>query len=383
MGGSLASMSAAQLGGAAIRGALERSGVGDDEVGAVIMGMVLQAGAGQVPSRQAAVHAGLPFSIPSETVNRVCGSGMRAITLADALIRAGDERLLVAGGMESMSNAPYLLERARFGYRMGDGALVDAMLRDGLIDPFHHVHMIQHNTKVAAECGITREEQDRWALRSHQRAIAAADADVLAEEIIPVEIAGPKGKVTVVERDEGPRRDTSLEALAALPPVFDLEGTTTAGNAPGVTDGAAAVVVASAEPAATRGWIPLARIVAQATVAQEPEYFPTVPHRAALKALQKADLGPADVDLWEINEAFAAVAAYAVRELQIDPERVNVNGGAVAFGHPIGASGARIVLTLAYELRRRGGGVGVAAICSGTAQGDAIVIEVSREPDRL
>jgi acetyl-CoA C-acetyltransferase len=320
--------------------------------------------------------AGLPVELPSETINKVCASGMRAVALADQAIRAGDLDVAVAGGMESMSNAPYVLQGARFGYRMGNRELVDAMVHDGLVDPFTRMHMGEHNTDVADECHITREEQDRWALASHQRAISAMDEGRLAEEIVPVEVSNPKGGVALVSEDEGPRRDTSLEALAALKPAFRQEGTTTAGNAPGINDGAAALVVVSEAYAAQAGLRPLARILSIANMAQQPQYFPTTPARAARKALEKAGLTPTDVDLWEINEAFAAVAAYAARVLEIDPAIVNVNGGAVAFGHPIGASGARIVLTLALELRRRGGGIGVASICSGTAQGDAMVIEV-------
>ncbi len=376
LGGALAGLSAVQLGAAAIRAALERSAVEPAEVEHALVGLVLAAGIGQAPSRQATLLADLPVDLPSETVNKVCASGMRAVTMADQMIRSGDMQLLVAGGMESMSNAPYLLEQARFGYRMGNGELVDAMARDGLIDPIHRVHMGVHNSTVAAELRISREEQDAWALRSHRLAVAAMDEGRLAEEIVPVMVPGKKEGITVVDHDEGPRRETSLEALAALPPVFHEGGTTTAGNAPGVNDGAAALVVASEEYAAQRGLRPLARILSWATVAQEPRYLATVPALAANKALERIGLSPGVVDLWEINEAFAAVAVNGVRMLGIDSDKVNVNGGAVAFGHPIGASGARIILSLVLELRRRGGGLGVAAICSGTAQGDAIVVEV-------
>ena len=376
LGGALAGLTAVELGAVAIKAAVNRARVQPGEVEHALLGLVLGAGVGQAPSRQATLLAGLPTELPSETINKVCASGMRAVTMADQMIRSGDTHLLVAGGMESMSRAPYLLERARFGYRMGDGALVDAMVRDGLLDPVHRVHMGVHNSTAAAELHISREEQDAWALRSHQRAVAAMDEGRLAEEIVPVSVPGRRGETTVVEHDEAPRRDTSLEALAALPPVFHEGGTTTAGNAPGVNDGAAAVVVASESFAAGRGLRPLARIVSWGTVAREPRCLATVPALAARKALEAVGRTPADVALWEINEAFAAVAVNSIRMLEIDPEKVNVNGGAVAFGHPIGASGARIILTLVMELRRRGGGLGVAAICSGTAQGDAIVVEV-------
>lgn len=376
LGGGLAALAAPELGAAAIRGALERAGVAGDLVEHAVMGLALGAGVGQVPSRQATILAGLPVGLTSETVNKVCASGLRAVSLADQMIRSGDVSLVVAGGMESMSNAPYLLTGARFGYRMGDAQVIDSMARDGLIDPIRHVHMGVHNADVSEELGISREEQDAWALRSHQRAIGAIDAGRMAEEIVSVEVRGRKGDVALVAVDEAPRRDTSLEALAALSPAFRPGGSTTAGNAPGVNDGAAALVVASSGWAAERGMRPWARILSWGTVAEEPQYLAKAPARAASKALSRIGLTPSDVALWEINEAFAAVAVNSVRMLDIDPELVNVNGGAVAFGHPIGASGARILLTLVMELRRRGGGLGVAAICSGTAQGDAIVVEV-------
>lgn len=376
MGGGLAVLTAPELGAAAIRGALERADVPPDAVEHALMGLVLGAGVGQVPSRQATVLAGLPIDLPSETVNKVCASGLRTVSMADQTIRCGDASVLVAGGMESMSNAPYLLAGARFGYRMGDGPLIDAMIHDGLLDPLRRVHMGVHNADVADELGISREEQDAWALRSHRRAVAAIDSGRMAEEIVPVEVPGRRGGITSVTEDEAPRRETSAEALAALPPIFRPHGTTTAGNAPGVNDGAAALVLASETWAAERGRRPWARVVTWATVAGEPQYLATAPARAALKALARVGLTAADVALWEINEAFAAVAVNSVRMVGVDPERVNVNGGAVALGHPIGASGARILLTLVIELRRRGGGIGVAAICSGTGQGDAMVVEV-------
>jgi acetyl-CoA C-acetyltransferase len=365
--GGLARFTAVELGGRAIRGALERSGVPDEDVDYVVMGQVLQAGVGQIPSRQAQIVADLPKEIGSETINKVCASGMRAVSLADQLIRAGDQRVVVAGGMESMSNAPYLLPRARFGYRIGDGVVVDAMTHDGLVSTFDGCHMIQQASKVSRELGISREEQDAWALRSHERAVAAMDEGRLAEEIVQIE---------GVEHDEGPRRDTSLEKLAKLPPVMDLEGTTTVGNAPGLNDGAAAVVVASEEYAEQRGLEPLARIVASASAADDFAYLARTPALAGARALERSGLGVGELARVEINEAFCSVAINSTRMLGADPELVNVNGGAVALGHPIGASGARLVATLAYELRRVGGGNGLAAICSGGGQGDAIILRV-------
>jgi acetyl-CoA C-acetyltransferase len=376
LGGSLSALRAPALGAVAIRAALERAGVSDDDVDHALMGLVLGAGVGQVPSRQATIAAGLPVTLTSETINKVCASGLRTVSMADQMIRCGDVDVVIAGGMESMSNAPYLLDRARFGYRMGDAELIDSMVHDGLVDPIHLVHMGVHNAEVSDELHIERLEQDAWALRSHQRAVAAMDLGLLAEEIVPVGVPGRRGEMTTVADDEAPRRDTSAEALAALPPVFKEGGTTTAGNAPGVNDGASALVVASDRWAAQRGYRPWARIRGWATVAEDPPYLAKVPSEAALAALRAARLEVGDIDLWEINEAFASVAVNSVRALEIDPEIVNVNGGAIAYGHPIGASGARILLTLVMELRRRGGGLGVAAICSGTAQGDAVVVEV-------
>jgi acetyl-CoA C-acetyltransferase len=378
LNGGLASKSAVQLGGIAIKEAIARAGIGLEDAQHVLMGQVLQGGAGQVPSRQAAFLAGLDKTVTSETVNRVCGSGMRAITLADTLIRVGEQETVVAGGMESMTNAPYLLRKARGGYRMGDGVLEDMMVGDGLTCAVAGVQMGTHGDDVAAEEGVGREEQDAWALRSHRRAVAAQDAGTLAEEIVPVEVynkADKKG-TTLVERDEAPRRDTSAEALARLKPAFHPEGTVTAGNAPGVNDGAGAVVVAGEAWARDRGLRPAATILGHASAAWDVPYLAYTPELAGRLALERAGLGVGDVDLFEINEAFANVALIASRRLGADPERVNVNGGAVALGHPIGASGARIVLTLIHELRRRGGGVGLAAICSGGGQGDAIVLRV-------
>ncbi|SEM81271.1 acetyl-CoA C-acetyltransferase [Lihuaxuella thermophila] len=374
-GGVLKDVPAVELGGTAIRAALDRSGVPDEAVDEVIMGMVLQGGAGQIPSRQAARRAGLAWEVQTETINKVCASGLRSVTLGDQIIRAGDADVIVAGGMESMSNAPYILPSARFGQRMGDGKMVDLMVHDGLWCAFHDVHMIVHGSNTAAEYGVSREEQDAWALRSHQRAIAAIEAGRLAEEIVPVTISGKKQAITV-DRDESVRADTSLEKLASLKPAYLKDGTITAGNAPGVNDGAAALVIASANKAEELGVKPMARILGHAAVAMEAKDFPVTPAYAVKKLLDKHGLDVKEIDLFEINEAFAAVALCNSKILGLDPEKLNVNGGAVALGHPIGASGARILLTLIYELKRRGGGLGVAAICSGAAQGDAVLVRV-------
>jgi acetyl-CoA C-acetyltransferase len=331
------------------------------------MGQVLQGGVGQAPARQAAVGAGLPLETPSDTINKVCASSVRAVQIADAMIRAGDVELVVTGGMESMTNAPYALAKARYGYRLGDGSLIDLVTHDGLVSSFDGRHMVEQASFVARELGVSREEQDAWAFRSHRRAVAAIDAGRLAEEIVPV------GEL---HADESPRRDTSLEKLAALKPVFDPDGTTTAGNAPGVNDGAACVVVASDAWAQRRGIEPLATILSQAYVAGEVAYLARTPGEAAAVALDRAGKSIDDVARVEINEAFSSVAKHSTRLLGADEERVNVNGGAVALGHPIGASGARILGTMVHELRRTGGGLGLAAICSGGGQGDALLIEV-------
>jgi acetyl-CoA C-acetyltransferase len=367
LGGGLASRPAAELGAIAIRAALERAGIEPGEPEYVIMGQVLQAGAGQAPARQAAVGAGIPIETPADTINKVCASSVRAVEIADAMIRAGDAELVVTGGMESMSNAPYALERARFGYRLGDGTLIDLMTHDGLVSSFDGRHMVEQASFVSRELGVSREEQDAWAYRSHRRAIEATEAGRFVDEIVAV------GELEV---DESPRRDTTREKLAALPPLFDLEGSTTAGNAPGVNDGAACVVVASEEWASRRGVDPLATVVAQGYVADEFAYLARTPAKAAGVALARAGKTIGDVKRVEINEAFSSVAAHSTRLLGADEEAVNVNGGAVALGHPIGASGARILGTLVYELRRQGGGLGLAAICSGGGQGDALLIEV-------
>ncbi len=367
LGGGLAGHEATALGAFAIRAALDRVEVGDDEVEYVIMGQVLQGGAGQAPARQAAIGAGLPIGTPADTINKVCASSIRAVEIADTMIRAGDHSVVVAGGMESMSNAPYALKKARFGYRLGDGALIDLMTHDGLTSSFDGKHMVEQASFVARELGISREDQDRWALRSHERAAAAVDEGRFADEIVAV------GEVAA---DEGPRRDTTLEKLASLKPVFDPDGTTTAGNAPGVNDGAAALVVTSEDFARKRGLEVLATIVSQGYVADEFAYLARTPAGAGKVALDKAGRSIGDVKRLEVNEAFCSVALNSVKMLDADPETVNVNGGAVALGHPIGASGARILSTMIYELRRQGGGLGLAAICSGGGQGDALLVEV-------
>jgi acetyl-CoA C-acetyltransferase len=375
LGGGLASLDATELGATAIRAALERAEVSGEQVEHVVMGQVLQAGQGQIPSRQAQIKAGIPREVPSETINKVCASGIRAAGLLDAAIRAGDIELGVGGGMESMSNAPYMLKGARFGFRMGDAKAIDAMVHDGLTNPFSGKQMFVEATEVGDELELTRPDMDRWALRSHQLAIRATDEGRLPEEIVPVTVKGRKGESTV-EVDEGPRRDTSLEKLAALPGLTGKDGSHTAGNSPGVNDGGGALVLASDEWARRNDRRPLATIIAQAQVADDFPYLARTPAKAAVKALEKAGLKAEQIDLWEINEAFASVALNSMRMLGIDEEKVNVNGGAVALGHPIGASGARILGTLVHELRRRGGGLGCAAICSGGGQGDAVIVEV-------
>ncbi len=378
LGGKLSSLTASDLGGVAIKEALKRSNIGATQVDEVIMGTVLQAGQGQIPSRQAASKAGIPYSVKTETINKVCASGLRSITLADQLIRLGEERVIVAGGMESMSNAPYYLPKGRFGLRMGDATLVDGMVYDGLSCAFHpqHVHMGTYGDETAEKFELTRETQDEWALRSHQRAIQAIEDGKFAEEIVEVAIPQRKGNDILVDTDEAPRKDTSLEILAKLKSAFSKDGTITAGNAPGVNDGACAVVVTSEQYAEDHHLSPIAYIVGHAEVGVEPNDFPQTPGLVINKILEKTGKTLEDIDLFEINEAFAAVALASSKIAELDAEKVNVNGGAVALGHPIGASGARIVLTLAYELKRRGGGLGIAAICSGGGQGDAIMIEV-------
>ncbi|HWI65873.1 MAG TPA: acetyl-CoA C-acetyltransferase [Symbiobacteriaceae bacterium] len=377
-GGGLKELAATDLGAVVIREAVRRGGLTgrEAEIDNVFMGQVVQAAAGQIPSRQATHKAGLPVSVPSETVNKVCASSLRAVNLADMTIRAGDAETVVAGGMESMSNAPYYLTKARWGQRMGNGELIDAVVYDGLTCSFGGCHMGVYGSEVAAEYGISRQAQDEWAFRSHQRAMAAWDAGRFADEVIPVPVPQRKGDPVPFSADESIRRDSTLEKLAGLKPAFQKDGTITAGNAPGLSDGASALVVMSRERAEALGLEVLATIVGQGQHSEEPKYLHTVPARAGFLALKKAGIGVKDLGLVEINEAFAAVTLTSVKLLECSPEIVNVNGGAVALGHPIGASGGRILMHLIYELRRRGGGYGLAAICSGGGQGEATVVRV-------
>jgi acetyl-CoA C-acetyltransferase len=379
LGGALSGFTASQLGGMVIKEALSRAEVDSEHVQEVIFGSVLQGGQGQIPSRQAANYAGLPWEVKTETINKVCASGMRSVTLADQIIRLGDEEVIVAGGMESMSNAPYILPKARWGLRMGDTSVKDLMIYDGLTCSFTGVHMGTYGNTTAKEMGITREEQDAWALRSHKRTVAAIENGKLAEEILPITVPQRKGEPIVVDRDEAPRADTSIERLSKLAPVFNFDGTITAGNAPGVNDGAAALVLMSEERALTEGRTPQAIILGSAAIATEAKDFPKTPGIVIEELLKKTGKTLDEIDLFEINEAFAAVALASTKIAGLDPEKLNVNGGAIALGHPIGASGARIILTLMHELKRRGGGVGIAAICSGGGQGDAIMIEVPKQ----
>jgi acetyl-CoA C-acetyltransferase len=375
MGGGLSTLDATELGAVAIEEALARAQVQPEQVQHVVMGQVLQAGQGQIPSRQAQIKAGIPKEVSSETINKVCASGLRASVLLDQAIRAGDVEVGVGGGMESMSQAPYLLPGARFGFRMGDVKALDAMVHDGLTNPFSGKQMFVEATAISDELELTRADLDRWALRSHELALQATDDGKLADEIVSVTVKGRKGD-TVVEVDEAPRRDTSLEVLAKLPGLVGKEGSHTAGNSPGVNDAGGALVLSSDEWAAANGKEALAEIVTHAQSADDFAYLARTPASAAKKALDKAGLQPGDIDVWEINEAFASVTLNSIRMLGIDEDRVNVNGGAIALGHPIGASGARILGSLVYELRRRGGGLGCAAICSGGGQGDAVILKV-------
>jgi acetyl-CoA C-acetyltransferase len=376
MGGGLSSLQATELGARAIAAALQRAEVAPEQVEHVVMGQVLQAGQGQIPSRQAQIKAGIPKEVSSETINKVCASGLRAAVILDQAIRANELEVGVGGGMESMSQAPYLLPKARFGYRMGDATMLDAMVHDGLTNPFSGKQMFVEATEVGDELELTRADLDRWALRSHELALKATDEGRLPEEIVAVSVNG-RGGEQLVEVDEGPRRDTSLEKLAALPGLVGKDGSHTAGNSPGVNDAGGALVLASEQWAQANGKPALAEIVAHAQSANDFAYLATTPATAAKKALEKAGLQPGDIDVWEINEAFASVTLNSIRMLGIDEASVNVNGGAIALGHPIGASGARILGTLVYELRRRGGGLGCAAICSGGGQGDAVILKVA------
>lgn len=380
-GGGLAALQASDLGGIAIKAALEKSNITADQIGEVIFGTVLQAGQGQIPSRQAANKAGIPWNVKTETINKVCASGMRSVTLADQLIRLGDEEVIVAGGMESMSNAPYYLPKGRFGLRMGDAQMVDGMVFDGLSCSFDpkHVHMGTYGNSTAEEFNLTREQQDEWAVRSHMLALQAIEAGKFTQEIVPVAIPQRKGDPVVVDQDEAPRPNTTMQTLASLRSAFSKEGTITAGNAPGINDGACALVLMSEERAAKENRTPLATIVGHAEIGVEPKNFPQTPGLVINALLEKTGKSLEEIDLFEINEAFAAVALVSNQIAGLDSVKVNVNGGAVALGHPIGASGARIILTLAYELKRRGGGLGIAAICSGGGQGDAVLIEVAKQ----
>jgi acetyl-CoA C-acetyltransferase len=373
-GGAFTDVPAVSLGARAIRAALSRAGIAGKEVDYVIMGQVLQAGAGQITARQAAIEAGIPAEVPALTINKVCLSGLNAIGLADQLIRAGEVEVVVAGGMESMSEAPYLVPKARFGARMGNAEMIDSMVHDGLWSTFLKQHMGESSDDVNRELEIGREEQDAWAARSHERAQHAWESGVMAAEVVPVELEDRRGSTTTIERDEGIRPGTTVESLGKLPPAFRKDGTITAGNASQISDGAAAVVVMSEDRARRLGTEPLAEVVAHGMSADRYAWLHTVPALALARALEKAGLSPSDLDLVEINEAFAAVALNATRMLELDEERVNVNGGAVAIGHPIGASGARLVLTLANELKRRGLRTGAATLCGGGGQGDALII---------
>lgn len=376
-GGGLTPFSASDLGGKAIKAALDRAALEGSEIDEVIMGTVLQGGQGQIPSRQAAEKAGLPWTVKTETINKVCASGLRSVTLADQLIRLGDEEVIIAGGMESMSNAPYFLPDARWGHRMGDKGAKDMMIHDGLTCSFTGAHMGTYGNSTADKYEVTREAQDEWALRSQQKAIEAIEEGKFADEIVAVEVPQRKGDPITVDIDEGPRKGTNLEKLAQLRPAFGADGTITAGNAPGINDGACAFVVMSDEKAESLGKEPMATIIGHAEVAVEAKDFPETPGLVINELLKKTGKEKSDIDLFEINEAFAAVSLASAKIADIDSEKINVNGGAVALGHPIGASGARIILTLIHELKRRGGGLGIAAICSGGGQGDAILIEVA------
>ena len=373
--GAFKDVPAVRLGGHAIRAALERSNVHGKDVDYVIMGQVLQAGAGQITARQAAIEGGIPQEVPAITINKVCLSGLNAIALADQLIRAGEVEVVVAGGMESMSEAPYVVPKARFGARMGNTEMIDSMVHDGLWSTFTKQHMGESSDEVNRELEIGREEQDEWAARSHQRAHRGWESGALSEEVVAVTLPARRGEAVKVARDEGIRPDATAESLGKLAPAFKRDGTITAGNASQISDGAAAVVVMSEERARKLGVEPLAEVVAHGMSAERYAWLHTVPALALANALKKAGIESGDLDLVEINEAFASVALNSTRMLKLDEERVNVNGGAVALGHPIGASGARLVLTVAHELKRRGGKYAAAALCGGGGQGDALIIK--------
>jgi acetyl-CoA C-acetyltransferase len=371
--GGLAPLRAPELGAIAIKCAIERSGVAPERIGEVFMGSVVQAGVGQAPARQAALGAGLPRSVPCTTINKVCGSGLKAVMLAASQIAAGEYGVIVAGGMESMSNAPYLLRGLRQGLTLGEHTMEDANLIDGLVDAYGGGHMGLGAEKAAAKTGLTREDQDRFALRSYEKALAAQRSGAFTDEIVPVEVKGRKGQVTLVVNDETPR-ETSLEALAALKPAFRADGTVTAGNASKLNDGAAALVIASESRAMDLDTKPLARIVAQAQYAREPDLYLLAPSGAIARVLDKAGWTAGDVDLYEVNEAFSGIEAVR-RQIGIPEERFNVNGGAVALGHPIGASGARLLVTLLYALRARGKTKGIVSLCLGGGEAVALAVE--------
>ncbi len=373
--GALSEIPAVDLGAMVIKEVISRADLDPALVDNVFMGMVVPAGTGQIPSRQATIKAGLPYEVPSDTINKVCASSLRAVNLADSLIRNGDAEIIIAGGMENMSLCPYLMPKGRKGYRMGHGKLVDSMVHDGLWCPFHNVHMGLHGEIARTEFGVTRDEMDRFAHRSHSLAVSAFEEGHLKEELMPVSIPQKKGDPIIFDRDEAPRKDTTLEKLSALSPAFSKEGTITAGNAPPVNDGASALVLMSRDKAESLGLRPLAAIVSQGMASRESAYISTVPYYAGEKALTKAGLTSDDLDLIEVNEAFAAVALTCMKLGNWLEEKVNVNGGAVAIGHPIGASGGRILMTLISELRRRQGTYGMATICSGAAQGEATIIK--------
>lgn len=375
-GGTLKDIPAVNLGAHCIKTLVERNKIPPGEIDNVLMGMVVQAGAGQIPSRQCAIRAGIPVEVPSMTINKVCASGMRAATLAATLIKAGEAELTIAGGIESMSQVPYASRNTRWGMKMGDDKLVDLMVADGLWCAFDNVHMAIHGNTIAAKYNLTREQQDEYACRSQNLAEAAITEGRLAEEITPFPIPQRKGDPVMFSQDEFPRFGTTVESLAKLPPVFAKDGTITAGNAPGVNDAGGAMVVCTRDWADKLGVKPLATIVDYAYVAMKPSEFPIAPAMSTKKLLAKVGMTLDQIDLLEFNEAFAAVALACGAELNWDVNKVNVNGGAIAFGHPIGMSGARVTMTLAYELRRRGGGYGIAAICSGSGQGDSILLKV-------
>ncbi|GAG59085.1 unnamed protein product [marine sediment metagenome] len=375
-GGKLKDISAVDLGSRVIKELISRNNIEGEQIDEVIMGMVIPAGTGQIPARQAALKAGLPSQTPCLTINKVCSSSLKAVSLASQIIKAEDAEFIISGGMENMSQVPYLAPDARWGYKLWDGKLVDAVVKDGLWCPFGDVHMGTHTDNVAKEYDINREEQDKWAFRSHMLWAEAQDAGRLKDEILPIEIPQRRGPSVIFDFDEHPRRDTTIEKLTKLKPVFGKDGTITAGNAPGINDGAVAMIVSSSKKVKELGIKPIAKIIDYTQVATDPKYFAITPALAIKKLLAKNDMTLKDIDLVEINEAFAAVTLVCIKILEANPDIVNVNGGAVAIGHPIGASGGRVLMTLIYELRRRGLKRGIAAICAGTAQSDAVLVEV-------